>query len=50
MVLIIKPIEANLTKDKDNFGKSDPYCVIIIGQQKQRTKTHSGAGKYPKWM
>lgn len=50
MVLIIKPINAQLITDKDMFGKSDPYCVIIIGSQKQRTKAHSGGGKQPQWQ
>jgi hypothetical protein len=50
MVIIIKPISAQLTKDKDMFGKSDPYCVIQVGQEKQQTKPHSGGGKSPQWM
>ena len=59
MVIIVKPISAQLTKDKDTFGKSvpyffiifqDPYCVIKIGQERQRTKTHNGGGKSPQWM
>ena len=27
----------------------DPYCVIFIGQEKQRTKTCKGGGKSPQW-
>jgi hypothetical protein len=49
MVFIIKPVSAQLVKDHDFFGKSDPYCVITIGQERQRTKTHQGGGKKPLW-
>lgn len=28
--LTINPISAKLTKNKDLFGKNDPYCVINI--------------------
>lgn len=57
MVFIIKPVSGQLTKDKDFLGKSvtsflmiqDPYCVVTIGHEKQRTKTHKGGGKKPLW-
>lgn len=45
-----------LTKDLDTFGKmvwscliKDPYVVIMIGSEKQRTQTHKGGGKKPQW-
>jgi hypothetical protein len=50
MSIIIKPISGMLTKDTDMFGKMDPYVVCMIGQQKQRTATHSGGGKKPQWQ
>lgn len=31
MPLIVKPITANLNEDEDAFGKSDPYCIITVG-------------------
>lgn len=37
MVFIIKPTGADLTGDHDIVGKSDPYCVITIGNQKYQT-------------
>ena len=56
MPLIVKPISAILTKDKDFLGKSvcsffmqDPYCIIQIGNEKQTTRTCSGGGKSPQW-
>lgn len=49
MPLIVRPISANLTTDKDFLGKSDPYCIITIGSEKQRTRTCSGGGKSPQW-
>lgn len=27
----------------------DPYCVIQVGGQKQRTRTCQGGGKNPNW-
>lgn len=50
MPIIVKPISAMLTTDKDMFGKSDPYTICIIGNEKQQTKAHSGGGKNPQWM
>ena len=49
MVFVIKPLHADLTGDHDVIGKSDPYCVILIGDQKFQSLPHKGAGKYPKW-
>lgn len=49
MSLIVKPISAQLTKDYDFIGKSDPYCIIFVGNQKQRTRTCQGGGKQPYW-
>lgn len=28
----------------------DPYCIIYVGNEKQRTKTCSGGGKNPQWQ
>ncbi|GIL80601.1 hypothetical protein Vretimale_15911 [Volvox reticuliferus] len=36
-------------KDKDWFGKQDPYAVLRVGGQAFRTKTHSNGGKNPVW-
>lgn len=56
MPLIVKPISAQLNKDGDFFGKAvqdfliqDPYCVVLVGQEKQRSEKHSGGGKQPHW-
>lgn len=47
--LIIKPTSARLTRDTEFLGKMDPYCVVKLGNQKQRTATHHSAGKFPSW-
>jgi hypothetical protein len=47
--LIIKPSAARLTRDTEFLGKMDPYCVVKMGSQKQRTATHQSAGKFPSW-
>lgn len=36
-------------KDKDFFGKQDPYCIVKCGGQTFRTKTATDAGKNPVW-
>ncbi|GLC60148.1 hypothetical protein PLESTB_001579100 [Pleodorina starrii] len=36
-------------KDKDWFGKQDPYAVLRVGAQTFRTKTHEDGGKNPVW-
>ncbi|GIL63320.1 hypothetical protein Vafri_17413 [Volvox africanus] len=36
-------------KDKDWFGKQDPYAVLRVGGQTFRTKTHNNGGKNPVW-
>lgn len=49
MPLIVKPISASLVKDFDLIGKSDPYCIIFVGNERQRSKTHRNGGKSPQW-
>ena len=46
---MISPIGAKLTRDTDTFTKMDPYCEVVIGTVKKKTKPHSGGGKTPKW-
>ena len=48
--LIVKPTRAKLTRDTDVISKMDPYVVVMVGDQKQRTKTHEKAGKTPAWF
>lgn len=36
-------------KDTDWFGKQDPYCIMKVGAQTFRTKTHTDGGKNPVW-
>jgi hypothetical protein len=47
--LIVRPICAKLTRDTEIFSKMDPYCVVTLGGQRQRTRTCHEAGKYPNW-
>lgn len=47
--LIVRPICAKLTRDTETFGKMDPYCVVRVGGQQQRTAVAEGAGKFPNW-
>jgi hypothetical protein len=46
---IIKARSAKLTHDTEFMGKMDPYVVIKIGANTQKTKVHEDGGKTPKW-
>lgn len=48
--LVLRPICAKLTHDTETFGKMDPYCVVVMGNQKHRTRVHDSAGKFPNWQ
>jgi hypothetical protein len=56
--LIVKPLNAKLTRDTDFLSKMDPYCNIRLGTTKYRTRTHESGGlllnkiligKHPHW-
>ncbi len=36
-------------KDRDVFGRMDPYAVVTCGGQRVRTKTHTDGGRNPVW-
>lgn len=36
-------------KDKDWFGRQDPYCLLTCGSQTFRSKVHEDGGKDPVW-
>ncbi|KXZ43576.1 hypothetical protein GPECTOR_86g369 [Gonium pectorale] len=36
-------------KDKDWFGKQDPYAMVRVGNQQFRTRTATDGGKNPVW-
>ena len=48
--LIVRPICGRLTRDTDFFTKMDPYCVVALGSQKQKTRVAVSAGKTPNWQ
>ena len=41
--------QAKELRDMETFGKQDPYCKIIIGEEKQQTKVHTDGGKSASW-
>lgn len=47
--LRIHVVEANLVHDTDMFLKMDPYTVIKVGSQKQKTRVIDYGGKKPTW-
>lgn len=48
-LLVVKPLSAKLTRDTEIFAKMDPYCVVRLGQQTQKTAIAKKAGKLPFW-
>ena len=47
--ILIRVIEANLTRDTDAIGKMDPFVLITHKGKSFRSKTKIGGGKTPKW-
>lgn len=47
--LTIRPLTANLTRDTEIFGTMDPYCKIILGNQKISGEVCRNGGKHPSW-
>jgi hypothetical protein len=47
--IVVKPLQAKLTRDTDNFSKMDPYCQVVIGGQTVKGKVCSSGGKNPHW-
>ena len=35
--------------NKRNIGKQDPYCVVTLNEEKQRTKVDKRGGQHPEW-
>ena len=47
--VILKPVRAELARDKEWFGKMDPYCKIRTNNGEFRTHTANDQGKTPFW-
>ena len=47
--LIVSPLQAQLTRDTETFGKMDPYVVVVFGSQSQKSSVCSNGGKTPSW-
>ena len=47
--LHVRVRSAKLTRDTEIFGQMDPYCLLTIGGQKEKTKVHKKGGKKPRW-
>lgn len=45
----IKPQMAELKTDKNIVFKADPYCVLLLGNQKRVTKPCKSGGNKPMW-
>jgi len=47
--LQLQVVEAKELKDKDFFGKMDPYCKVILGNNHHKTPVHHKGGRNPSW-
>ena len=47
--IVVSPVGAMVNRDTDTWGKGDPYCVVTINGQSQKTRPNFGGGKTPRW-
>lgn len=47
--LTVMPICGNFERDTETVGTMDPYCIVTVGSNNERTKVHPDGGKYPQW-
>ncbi|KAJ7507650.1 hypothetical protein B0H11DRAFT_1967910 [Mycena galericulata] len=47
--LVVVILKANHLPNKRNIGKQDPYCVVSVNGEKQRTKVIKRGGQHPEW-
>eukprot|EP00996_Jenningsia_fusiforme_P002710 NODE_3530_length_960_cov_16.419319_g3242_i0.p1 GENE.NODE_3530_length_960_cov_16.419319_g3242_i0~~NODE_3530_length_960_cov_16.419319_g3242_i0.p1 ORF type:complete len:310 (+),score=42.38 NODE_3530_length_960_cov_16.419319_g3242_i0:123-932(+) len=48
-VITVLCVEGGGWKDKDLIGKSDPFCVVRLGSEKQKTPVSKGTGTKATW-
>lgn len=49
MQLVVRPINASLSRDTETFSRMDPYVVCVVNGQRQKSRVHQEGGKHPKW-
>jgi hypothetical protein len=47
--LVIKPLFGSFVKDEEWFGTQDPYVIIQLGGQTQKSSVCKDGGKNPRW-
>ncbi|KAF7313645.1 Calcineurin temperature suppressor Cts1 [Mycena chlorophos] len=47
--LIVVVLKAQHLPNKRHIGKQDPYCLVSVNGQKQRTKVIKKGGQHPEW-
>ena len=47
--LQVTVIDGHLRKNKEWFGRADPFAVVYVGGASYRTRTDTDGGKHPKW-
>lgn len=49
MSLSVKPLSATLEFDTDTIGDSDPYVIMILGNDKKKSPVCKNGGVKPTW-
>lgn len=47
--LEVNVLDGTRLRETQVFGKQDPYCVVRVGETRDRTKTCTDGGSRPKW-
>ncbi|KAL0247296.1 hypothetical protein I308_104332 [Cryptococcus tetragattii IND107] len=47
--LIVVVGKARNLPNKSRFGKQDPFCTVLVGEEKQKTKAIKRGGQHPEW-
>ncbi|KAL7422359.1 hypothetical protein Q5752_003005 [Cryptotrichosporon argae] len=47
--LIVVVGKARNLPNKSRFGKQDPFCTVVVGEDKQKTKPIKRGGQHPEW-
>ena len=47
--ITFKPIEANLSREKETVFQMDPYCKFSLGWHSAQSSVARGQGEHPHW-
>lgn len=47
---IVAPVMGKSLHNTESWGKADPYVVITLGAQSEKTEVHQNGGVNPRWQ